>query len=133
MKLGWSCCEEPNNHITEQQLHANRPTDMHFTNILPAFAALAAALPQPNPDMYENIDISDFTIRKNQGPDQTKINVVSFKLSGENATDLTCEKSNPALPSDVITCGESKYRFALKEGTDDYEFALDLYHELGLA
>lgn len=46
---------------------------------------------------------------------------------------MTCEKSNPALPSDVITCGETKYRFALKEGTDEYEFGLHLYHELGLA
>lgn len=106
---------------------------MRFTTVIPAFVALAAAAPQPNPDMYENIDISDFTVRKDQGPDGAKINAVYFKLSGEDATDLTCEKSNPGLPSDVITCGESKYRFSLKEGTGEYEFGLDLYHELGLA
>ena len=106
---------------------------MHFSQILPAFVALTAAAPQANPDRSENIDISDFTVRKDQGPDQTKINAVSFKLSGDDATDLTCSKSNPELPSDVITCGESKYRFALTEGSDDYEFGLRVYHELGTA
>jgi hypothetical protein len=100
------------------------------------FAALAAALPQntPNPDAYENIDIADFTVRKNE-PEGT-ISAVSFKLSGDDAKDLLCEASDPSFPTDVITCGETKYRFALfpSENQDEgYEFNLRLYHELGPA
>ncbi|EOD43152.1 putative major allergen alt [Neofusicoccum parvum UCRNP2] len=97
------------------------------------FGAIAAAAPAPqstgapDPNTYENIDISDFTVRKNDG-----IQAVFFKLSGKNATDLDCSASNPGFPSDVITCGETKYRFALYPGSTT-EFGLRLYHELGLA
>ncbi|KAL0261902.1 Effector protein PevD1 [Diplodia seriata] len=97
------------------------------------FGAIATAAPAaqstgaPDPATYENIDIADLTVRKNDG-----IQSVSFKLSGKDATDLDCSASNPGLPSDVITCGETKYRFALYSGTES-EFALRIYHELGLA
>lgn len=97
------------------------------------FGAIADAAPAaqstgaPDPNTYENIDIADFTVRKNDGAVQS----VSLKLSGKNATDLDCSASNPALPSEVITCGATKYSFALVQGsTSDY--GLRVYHELGL-
>ncbi|KAM0323672.1 hypothetical protein ACHAQA_008607 [Verticillium albo-atrum] len=97
-------------------------------------SALAAPAPSPSdgprdPNTYENIDIADFNVRK--GEDGT-IKYVNFKLSGNDADGLACEAENPGLPSEVITCGESKYRFALYPG-EEFEFALRLYHELGLA
>ncbi|KAF4303572.1 putative protein elicitor [Botryosphaeria dothidea] len=101
------------------------------TALFGTIAAAAPTSPQssspPDPNTYENIDIDDLYVRKNDG-----IQSVSFKLSGKNATDLDCSASNPGLPSEVITCGESKYRFALENG-ETTEFALHIYHELGLA
>ena len=94
-----------------------------------AFAALATAAPSTS---SENIDIGELLVRKNETADATDINAVYFKLNGTDATNLVCQASNPKFPSDVITCGESKYRFALYPGSDDYEFALRLYHELGV-
>jgi hypothetical protein len=112
---------------------------MQYLSLIP-FLTLAAAAPNPtstppSPDTYENIDITDFSVRKAQGPDQDTptIDAVSFKLSGDDATDLTCAASSPDFPSEVITCGESKYRFVLQPGTDGNEFGLTLYHELGPA
>ncbi|KAL0937218.1 uncharacterized protein CTRU02_206949 [Colletotrichum truncatum] len=95
-------------------------------------SALAAPAPQANdaPRPSENIDISNFSVRKEQ--DGTLVNI-SFNLSGDDAKDLLCESANPELPStEVVTCGDSKYRFTLKEGSET-EFALRIYHELGLA
>ncbi|CRK19978.1 hypothetical protein BN1723_012002 [Verticillium longisporum] len=112
---------------------------MQFTLAAAAalFGASALAAPAspgstgapPDPNTYENIDIADFNVRK--GEDGT-IKYVNFKLSGDDADGLLCEAQNPGLPSEVITCGESKYRFALYPG-EEFEFALRLYHELGLA
>ncbi|OJD31756.1 major allergen alt [Diplodia corticola] len=108
---------------------------MRFTLATALFGAAAtvaaAPTPQstgaPDPATYENIDIADLTVRKNDG-----IQSVSFKLSGRDAADLGCSASDPGLPSAVITCGESKYRFALYAGAES-EFALRVYHELGTA
>lgn len=101
------------------------------TALFGAIAAAAPASPQstapPDPNTYENIDIADLYVRKNEG-----IQSVSLKLSGKNATDLDCSASNPGLPAEVFTCGESKYRFAIDKG-ETTEFALHIYHELGLA
>ncbi|KAL1638573.1 Effector protein PevD1 [Diplodia intermedia] len=90
-------------------------------------APTAPSTGAPDPASYENIDIADLTVRKNDG-----VRSVSFKLSGDDAADLDCSASDPGLPSDVITCGGSKYRFALYSGGES-EFALRIYHELGLA
>lgn len=99
------------------------------------FAAIAAAAPTPVQESAtlttrqyasENIDINDFFVRKNNG-----IQAVSFKLSGDDAKDLECSGSNPK-PTDVITCGDSKYRFVIKPGQVE-EFGLTIYHELGPA
>ncbi|KAJ0325739.1 hypothetical protein COL5a_007247 [Colletotrichum fioriniae] len=93
-------------------------------------AALAAPAPQETeePRPYENIDIADLSVRKQQNGTVTN---VSFLLSGNNATDLACQGTT-GVPSDVITCGESKYRFTIRPGKET-EFALRIYHELGLA
>jgi hypothetical protein len=108
------------------------------TAIFTLLAATASALPakQVKSVPSENIDIADFTVRKTQaaGSDEKTIEAVSFKLSGDDAKELLCEKSKPGLPSEVITCGDSKYRFVLQEGTvEGYEFGLTIYHELGTA
>ncbi|KAI8240979.1 hypothetical protein K4K55_013032 [Colletotrichum sp. SAR 10_96] len=94
-------------------------------------SALAAPAPQTTdaPTPSENIVINDFSVRKQVNG---TLSYVSFTLSGDDATDLACSGANPALPSEVITCGESKYRFTLRTGAES-EFALRIYHELGLA
>ncbi|KAK0384011.1 hypothetical protein NLU13_8100 [Sarocladium strictum] len=109
---------------------------MHAASALLAiFTASAAAFPATRNVPSENIDIADFTVRKTQaaGSEDKTIESVSFKLSGDDAKDLLCSASEPGLPSKVLTCGESKYRFVLQDGTDGYEFGLTIYHELGPA
>ncbi|KAI0377699.1 hypothetical protein F5Y04DRAFT_263497 [Hypomontagnella monticulosa] len=88
--------------------------------------------------MSEDVSITSFSVHK-AGANGTSAGVVdgvSFKLSGENATDLSCSATastiNSGLPTEVITCGDSKYRFALLEGPDTATFTLRVYHELGL-
>lgn len=78
----------------------------------------------PDPSTYENVDIADLYIRKNNG-----IQSASFKLTGANATDLACEIGVvPELPSEVVTCGDSDYRFGLTKG-ENTEFGLAIYHQ----
>ena len=107
-------------------------------------AALAAPAPQtsdcpnpahcgePSPTNYENIDITDFYLRKNNG-----IQAVGFKLSGDDVKDVSCEIGATDLPSEVVTCGpnqEGKYRFGLAKPADASGDAdLVIYHETGLA
>ncbi|KAI6784029.1 Effector protein PevD1 [Emericellopsis cladophorae] len=109
---------------------------MQLINLLP-FLTLAAAAPKaaPTPSNYENVDIADFAVRKEQSAsgEAPTFSSVSFKLSGDDATDLACSASNPDFSGEIFTCGDSKYRFALKSGSDDAEFGLTLYHELGPA
>ncbi|RYP22755.1 hypothetical protein DL767_008982 [Monosporascus sp. MG133] len=97
------------------------------------FGATVYALPQrgsgpPDPNSYENIDISDLSVWKDESG---KVTGASFGLTGEDATDLSCEVQNlESFPTGVITCGDSMYRFALDKG-ESTEFALHLYHDLG--
>ena len=90
---------------------------MQFFTVASALfaAALAAPAPQtsdcpnpahcggspPDPSTYENIDISDFYVRKNNG-----IQNAGFKLTGKNATDLECS----IAPGDG-KCREMIYMF----------------------
>ncbi|KAI9901062.1 hypothetical protein N3K66_002879 [Trichothecium roseum] len=101
---------------------------MKFSTMTAALLAGVAAA------ATENVDISDLTVRKTSG-EPTTIQSVSFKLKGDDADGLACEASNPAFPSEVITCGESKYRFVISAGepADESEFGLRVYHELGTA
>ncbi|KAF2032185.1 hypothetical protein EK21DRAFT_99078 [Setomelanomma holmii] len=104
-----------------------------------AATALAAPAPQttdcpnpahcggsaPDPATYENIDISDYFLRKNDG-----IQSVSFKLSGNNHTDLSCSIGATTLPSNVTTCGDSDYRFGLIEPlTNGSDVSFRIYHQ----
>ena len=99
---------------------------MQFTLATAAAIFGATALAQTT----ENIDIRDFSLWKSE--DGTPLSA-SFKLSGDDATDLSCSVDPiPQIPTDVITCGETKYRFALENGSES-EFGLRIYHELGLA
>lgn len=113
---------------------------MQFITIASALfaAALAAPAPQtsdcPNPahcggpddTPRENIDISDYYLRKNDG-----IQSISFKLSGDNATNIDCSIGPvPTLPSEVVTCGESDYRFGVIESPNGQaDPGLILYHQ----
>lgn len=98
-----------------------------------AAATLATATPCTPSKPSEEVSISDFTVRKDESGDATTIQSVYFVLSGADADGLTCSASDPALPSDVVTCGDTKYRFSLQPGTDDdHEFSLRIYHELGI-
>ena len=119
---------------------------MHFftTTTLFAAAALAAPAPQttdcpnpahcggspPDPSTYENIDISDFYLRKNPG-----IQNAGFTLSGNNGT-AKCEiGAVDSLPSEVQICGDSPYRFGLFEADDADQgvVGVRLYHQTGQA
>ena len=97
------------------------------------FGATAHAQPQrggspPDPNSYENIDISNLSVWKDESG---KVTSASFGLTGRDATDLSCEVQNlEAVPTEVITCGDSMYRFALVKG-ESTDFALRLYHDLG--
>ncbi|PHH92677.1 hypothetical protein CDD83_6095 [Cordyceps sp. RAO-2017] len=105
---------------------------MRAIAIASSLAALAAAAAA---ERTENIRISKFLVRKNAAPDGTTIRVVDFKLDGDDAHGLGCTVQAPAYypkPSEVSTCGSSKYRFALHPGNDT-EFSLRIYHETGLA
>jgi hypothetical protein len=113
---------------------------MQFFTVASALfaAALAAPAPQttgcpnpahcggsaPDPSSYENINISDFYLRKNDG-----IQNAGFKLSGNNVTDISCEiGAVPSLPSEVVTCGTSDYRFGLVKGQES-DYGLAIYHQ----
>jgi hypothetical protein len=116
---------------------------MQFFAVASLFAAaLAAPAPQtsdcPNPAHCgtpstahtENVDVKDFFLRK----DGDSITSVDFKLSGDNATDVSCAIGATGLPSKTITCGEpdSGYRFILIEPKDPSRDAdLALYHQTG--
>ncbi|KAJ4351629.1 uncharacterized protein N0V89_006972 [Didymosphaeria variabile] len=114
---------------------------MQFLTAATLFAAAAFAAPAPqttdcpnpahcggsapDPSTYENIDISDFYLRKNPG-----IQNAGFTLSGNNGT-VKCEiGAVESLPSEVQICGDSKYRFGLIEATSEgAEVGLRVYHE----
>ncbi|OAQ93996.1 hypothetical protein VFPFJ_00104 [Purpureocillium lilacinum] len=109
---------------------------MHALALVTAsLATLAGAVPTSESKPSENIAISNFTVRKDSSPSGTKINVVDFKLSGKDASNLSCTAQSPDFPTpkEVTTCGDSKYRFSLHAGKDGNEFSLRIYHELGLA
>jgi hypothetical protein len=111
---------------------------MQFFTLAALFGAAAMATPAPqipSPPARgpsEKVDLTDYTLRKNNGTIQT----VSFNLSGKNATDIQCSGGPyPTLPAPVETCGNSKYRFGLYKpdnGTVN-SFGIRLYHELGTA
>ncbi|KAF1365783.1 hypothetical protein EJ07DRAFT_170514 [Lizonia empirigonia] len=107
---------------------------MHFLTIASALFAAALAAPAPQSTgssasssrSYENINISSFSLRKNPS-----IQNAGFKLSGNNATNLACEiGAVPNLPSEVVICGTSDYRFGLVQGNDT-EYGLAVYHQTG--
>ncbi|KAF1942181.1 hypothetical protein EJ02DRAFT_324048, partial [Clathrospora elynae] len=99
--------------------------------VLPAGCTNPAHCGAPlDPSKYENIDISDFNLRR----DGKTVNTVDFKLSGNDAKNISCSTSNPAIPSAVITCGTSKYRFSLTTGPNHIsEYGLVIYHETGVS
>ncbi|KAI1371064.1 hypothetical protein F4677DRAFT_322032 [Hypoxylon crocopeplum] len=110
------------------------------------FSASALAAPaahsarQDNGDpMSEDVTITEFYVHKAgaNGTSSGTVDGVSFHLSGENATDLICDATadvvTSGVPTDVITCGDSKYRFALLAGPEAATWTLRVYHELGLA
>ena len=103
---------------------------MQFTLATVAAIFGATALAQST----ENIDIHDFSVWKSEAGD---VQSASFTLTGDEPegvrTNVSCN-ADPVtqVPTEVINCGETKYRFALENG-DQSEFALHIYHELGTA
>ncbi|KAI4860898.1 hypothetical protein F4820DRAFT_452472 [Hypoxylon rubiginosum] len=104
----------------------------------PASSSQHAARQDDDP-MSEDVSITGFAVHKAgaNGTSPGVVDGVGFVLSGEDATDLSCSATatqvTSGLPTDVITCGDSKYRFALLAGPDSSTFTLRVYHELGLA
>ncbi|PHH60641.1 hypothetical protein CDD81_1392 [Ophiocordyceps australis] len=81
----------------------------------------------------EEIKISEFYVREDESEGDRVVHNVGFKLTGRDATDLSCSTTNPVFPrpTQAATCGNSKYRFSLHPGTDNSDFALMIYHEMG--
>lgn len=99
-------------------------------SFLAAFAGASAVVKNKN---SENIEIMDLTVGKNLGvPWKTTIKAVHFKLSGRDAVELDCMAQSPKFPepNEVVTCGNSDYRFSLHPGTGGVEFGLRIYHKL---
>ncbi|KAG6121076.1 hypothetical protein E4U14_002517 [Claviceps sp. LM454 group G7] len=95
-------------------------------------AALVSAAPAVDNTPRENIrelcQITDFFLQKTG----EQVTHLSFKLSGRDAQDLLCSADN--IPSDHregYVCGDSKYRFSLRPGTEGAEYGLMIAHELG--
>ncbi|KAH7078934.1 hypothetical protein BKA63DRAFT_488630 [Paraphoma chrysanthemicola] len=82
--------------------------------------------PAPDPATYENIDIADYYLRKNNG-----IQAVGFTLSGDSAKNVSCSIGASTVPSEVVTCGTSDYRFGLiePEAGSFSDVGLAIYHE----
>src|SRR6266566_926730 len=93
-----------------------------------AAGASIGSSPRGLSDMFENINITDLAVHEYY---DGSIQGVDFLLSGDNATNLLCSAASPGFPSPVITCGDTKYRFALYPGKD-VQYALRIYHELGI-
>ncbi|KAI1473090.1 uncharacterized protein F4812DRAFT_411554 [Daldinia caldariorum] len=114
---------------------------MRFTTAVAAlfFGTTAMATPQDTQLNSEDVSITNFSVHKAgaNGSSAGTVDGVSFKLSGKDAKDLSCSATakdvTNGLPTDVITCGDSKYRFELLAGSDASTFTLRVYHELGLA
>ncbi|KAI1397507.1 hypothetical protein F4819DRAFT_471889 [Hypoxylon fuscum] len=113
---------------------------MRFTAVSALlFGASAMAAPATRQTSSEDVTITEFSVHKTgaTAPEVGTVDGVSFKLSGDDAKDLSCSATADAvksgLPTDVITCGDSKYRFAVLAGADSSTFSLRIYHELGTA
>ncbi|GAB0135923.1 hypothetical protein EsDP_00004244 [Epichloe bromicola] len=98
-------------------------------------AAAANAAPTDESLRTEKTTITNLFVRQYVTGGDKRIDSVTFKLSGDNATDLDCAAQSPEFPNPQrpTTCGTSKYRFTLRPGTDGSEFSLRLYHELAPA
>ncbi|KAI1654761.1 hypothetical protein F4813DRAFT_392277 [Daldinia decipiens] len=87
----------------------------------------------------EDVSIADFSAHKTgvSGTAAGAVDGVSFKLTGTGAKDLSCSAAAnqiaSGVPTNVITCGDSKYRFAVTENTDASSFTLQIFHETGTA
>lgn len=104
---------------------------MQFFTIASLFAATALAAPScaaPHPDT-ETASITRYTLRKNNG-----IKSVSFKLTSGDVTVDCSIGVVPALPSEVVGCGNSAYSFGLTAPVGDFSDAsVIIYHQTGEA
>ncbi|KAE8367087.1 hypothetical protein BDV27DRAFT_155323 [Aspergillus caelatus] len=95
--------------------------------ILGASFALAAP-PVDIGDIDEYVKVTDLEITRAAFG---KVTDVSFKLSGDDATNLACSAKNPTLGyevADSTRCGDSDYLFNLLRG-EDTGYALAVFHE----
>ncbi|KAG6117325.1 hypothetical protein E4U13_001183 [Claviceps humidiphila] len=96
-------------------------------------AALVSAAPAvdntPRDNIRELCQITDFFLQKTG----EQVTHLSFKLSGRDAQDLLCSADNIPFPDarKGYVCGDSKYRFSLRPGTEGAEYGLMIAHELG--
>ncbi|CAJ2508961.1 Uu.00g139870.m01.CDS01 [Anthostomella pinea] len=116
---------------------------MHFsTTVATALLGASAVLASPSARKVdarssETVAVTDFFVHEvlTTAANSTSavVDSVAFTINAVEATNLACF-AETGVPSEVVTCGDSKYRFALYPGTASYDsFALRLYHETGLA
>ena len=76
----------------------------------------------------EKVEVANFSARKTG---DGSIENAKFQITGQDVIGQDCNlETTTQIPTDTITCGDIKYRFALEQG-DQTEFALHIYHELG--
>ncbi|KAI0158179.1 hypothetical protein GGR57DRAFT_500294 [Xylariaceae sp. FL1272] len=86
-----------------------------FTTAAALFGTLALATPCRR-NMTEDVKITEFYVHQA---------LVNRTLQGvEDGT---------GIPSEVISCGDSPYSFALYPGENSYDYTLKLSHALGVA
>ncbi|KAJ3545515.1 hypothetical protein NM208_g1371 [Fusarium decemcellulare] len=83
-------------------------------------------------ELTETVSINGLTVHKTVASGTT-IQSVSFRLSGDAATDLPCEVDNPQFPPTKLSaCAGSPYSFGLfPVNADDSEFRLGIRREVG--
>lgn len=102
-----------------------------FAGIASAILGASFTLAAPPVDIggiNEYVKVSDLEISRAAFG---KVTDISFKISGDNATNLACSAQNPTLGyevADSTRCGDSDYLFNLLRG-EDTDYALAVFHE----
>nr|XP_036576080.1 protein elicitor protein [Colletotrichum truncatum]KAF6782763.1 protein elicitor protein [Colletotrichum truncatum] len=106
---------------------------MHFNSavLITALVASVAAAPQrDNADpRTQRVIVNDFSARHKL--DGT-VESVGLHITGPDAGEIECSKSDGVVLGEKYKCGDSKYSFALIEGVFD-TWGIRVYHQWGVA
>nr|XP_036580477.1 protein elicitor protein [Colletotrichum truncatum]KAF6788389.1 protein elicitor protein [Colletotrichum truncatum] len=77
----------------------------------------------------EELIINDFAARHQQ---DGSVVSVGLHITGHDATNLECSKTDGVVLGEVYNCGDSKYSFSLVKGRFD-TWGVHVYHRWGVA